>query len=380
MLVVRVCQNNNNQVADKRNFCLKFNFFKEKSPTLIGVDITSAAIKMVELSRDGNGHYTLDAYVISPIAKQAMSEGNVADLDKVAEAISSAWKRMASRQKRVALALPSATVISKKVVLAADLSEDDMALQVEAEANQYIPFSLDEVNIDFQVLGPAGKNQEDVNVLIVAARKEKIEDRVAVAEGAGLEVAVMDVENYATEAAYSLVAKQLPDGGQQQTVMVVDIGASMMHINVMHHGQSVYSREQNFAGDQLTQQIQNRFDLSVEEAEQAKRNGSLPEAYATEVLPAFVQSLAMEVARAMQFFLSSSQYHQIDHIVLAGGCASLAGLDTAVQSRTNAHTLVANPFNSMSMGTKVKPQQAINDAPALLIACGLAMRSGVPLC
>jgi type IV pilus assembly protein PilM len=213
----------------------------------------------------------------------------------------------------------------------------------------------------------------------VAARKEKIEDRVAVAEGAGLEVAIMDVENYATEAAYSLVAKQLPDMGQQQTVMVVDIGASMMHINVMHDDQAVYSREQNFGGDQLTQQIQTRFDLSAQAAELAKRQGNLPEAYQSEVLPAFVQNLAMEVARAVQFFLSSSQYHQVDHIVLAGGCASIAGLDAAVQSRTNIHAVVANPFNSMRMSAKIKPQQAALDAPALLIACGLAMRSGVPL-
>ena len=358
---------------------MKFNFFKNKSPPLIGVDISATSIKMVELSSDGDGHYHLDAYAISPIAKQAMADGNVADLEKVAYAISMAWKQLASRQKRVALALPSATVISKKVLLAANLSEDDMALQVEAEANQYIPFPLDEVNIDFQVLGPSANSKEDLDVLIVAARKEKIEDRVAVAEGAGLEVAVMDVEHYATEAAYSLVAKQLPDAGQEQTVMIVDIGASAMHINVMHHDQSVYTREQSFAGDQLTQQIQNRFDLSAEEAEQAKRQGNLPDDYASAVLPAFVQSVAMEVARALQFFLSSSLYQQVDHIVLAGGCASIADLDTVVQSRTQVHTIVANPFNSMRMNAKIKPQQALMDAPALLIACGLAMRSGVAL-
>lgn len=358
---------------------MKFGFIKEKSPTLIGVDITSTSIKMVAFSRDSNGQYQLDAYVISPIANLAMTDGNVADLEKVSDAISVAWKLLGSRKKRVALALPSAAVISKKVSLPADLSEDDMALQVEAEANQYIPFSLDEVNIDFQVLGPTAKNKEDVDVLIVAARKEKIEDRVAVAEGAGLDVVVMDVENYATEAAYSLLAKQLPDHGQQQTVVVVDIGASTMHIHVMHDCQTVYSREQNVGGDQLTQQIQTHFAMSAQEAELAKRQGNLPDTYLSEVLPAFVQNLAMEVARAVQFFLSSSQYHQVDHILLAGGCASIAGLDNAVQSRTNVHTLIANPFNSMRMSAKIKTQQAALDAPALLIACGLAMRSEVPL-
>ncbi len=356
------------------NFNLKFNFFSEKTPPLIGIDISSTTIKMVELADDGSGGYKLEGYSMSPIPKDAIVDGNISDLEKVTDAMKLAWKLLGSREKRVALALPAAAVISKKVLMAADLREEDMEVQVEAEANQYIPFSLDEVNIDFQVIGPAHNSPDEVEVLIAASRKEKIEDRVAAAEGAGLKVTVMDVETYATEAAYSLVASQLPNSAREQTVMIVDIGAMMMHINVLHDNKSVYTREQSFGGGQLTQEIQRRFGLSLEEAEISKRKGGLPESYETEVLQPFVQSLAMEVARALQFFTSSTQFNRVDHIILAGGCAAITSIDVMVQERTQVNTIVANPFNGMTMGSKFKQQQAAIDAPALMIACGLAMR------
>lgn len=357
---------------------MKFSFFTESTPPLIGIDISSTAIKMVELSDNGRGGYKLEGYSMSPLPKDAIVDGNVSDLEKVSDAIKLAWKLLGSGEKRAALALPAAAVISKKVLMAADLREEDMESQVEAEANQYIPFSLDEVNIDFQVIGPAPNNPEEVEVLIAASRKEKIEDRVAAAEDAGLKVTVMDVETYATEAAYSLVASQLPNSGREQTVMIADIGAAMMHINVLHDNKSVYTREQSFGGGQLTQEIQRRFGLSLEEAEIAKRKGGLPESYENEVLQPFVQSLAMEVARALQFFTSSTQYNRIDHIVLAGGCAAIPAIDVMVQDRTQVNTIVANPFHEMTLNTKLKQQQANIDAPALIIACGLAMR-GLPI-
>jgi type IV pilus assembly protein PilM len=358
---------------------LKFSFFKETTPSLIGVDISSVSIKMVELSDDGRGGYKLEGYSTQPLPKGAVVDGNIADLEKVIEVMKLAWKLLGSREKRVALALPTAAVISKKVQMSASLREEDMEAQVEAEANQYIPFSLDEVNIDFQILGPAANNPDEVEVLIAASRKEKIEDRVAVAEGAGLKAMIMDVESYATEAAYTLVANQLPNAGREQTVMIADIGATMMHVNVLHDNKSIYTREQSFGGGQLTQEIQSRFGLSPEEAEMAKRKGGLPDSYDSEVLQPFIQSVAMEVARAVQFFTSSTQYNRVDHIVLAGGCSAIAALDIAVQSLTKVNTVIANPFNSMTINTKLKQQQAITDAPAMLIACGLAMRGGLPV-
>jgi type IV pilus assembly protein PilM len=358
----------------KENFNLKFDFFNESTPPLIGVDISTSAVKMVELSAAGKGAYRLEGYSIAAIPKDAITDGNIVGLEQVSDAVKLAWKLLGSREKRAALALPSAAVITKKVLMGADLREADMEAQVEAEANQYIPFPLEEVNIDFQIIGPAPNNPDEVEVLIAAARKEKIEDRVAAAEDAGLKVTVMDVDTYATEAAYSLVAHQLPNAGKEQTVMVIDIGAVMMHINVLHDNKSVYVREQAFGGAQLTQEIQRRFGLSVEEAEIAKRKGGLPDSYENEVLQPFMQSLSTEVARALQFFTSSTQYNRVDHIVLAGGCAAIPAVDVMVQDRTQVNTLVANPFQSMTVGSKVKQQQANIDAPALIIACGLAMR------
>ena len=353
---------------------MKFDFFNESTPPLIGVDISTSAVKMVELSSAGKGAYRLEGYAIAAIPKDAIVDGNITGLEQVSDAVKLAWKLLGSREKRAALALPSASVISKKVMMAADMREEDMEAQVEAEANQYIPFPLEEVNIDFQTIGPAPNNPDEVEVMIAAARKEKIEDRVAAAEDAGLKVTVMDVDTYATEAAYTLVANQLPNAGKDQTVMIMDIGAAMMHINVLHDNKSVYIREQAFGGSQLTQEIQRRFGLSVEEAEIAKRKGGLPESYENEVLQPFMQSLSTEVARALQFFTSSTQYNRVDHIILAGGCAAIPAIDVMVQDRTQVNTIVANPFQGMSLGTKVKQQQSAIDAPALMIACGLAMR------
>jgi len=350
-----------------------FDFFKDRTPPLIGVDISSTSVKMVELADDGKGTPRLERYAITALPSGAVVDGNIASLEQTADAIRRAWKLLGTREKNIALALPAAAVISKKVNMQAGMSEMDMELQVEAEANQYIPFSLDEVNIDFQVLGPAGSAADMVEVLIAASKKERIEDRIGAAEEAGLKVVVMDVETYATEMAYGLAANQLPNAGREQTVMIVDVGAQMMHINVLHDNQSVYTREQPFGGAQLTQEIIRRYGLSSEEAEIAKRKGGLPDNYDAEVLQPFVQSLAMEIARAVQLFTNSTQF-AIDHIMLAGGCASISGVNEVVGARTQINTVAANPFAGMALDKHVNSAQLTADAPSLMIACGLAMR------
>lgn len=328
---------------------------------------------MVELSDDGKGAPRLERYAIVALPPGAVVDGNISSLEQTADAVRRAWKLLGTREKNIALALPAAAVISKKVSMQAGMNEMDMELQVEAEANQYIPFSLDEVNIDFQILGPAGSAGDMVEVLIAASKKERIEDRIGAAEEAGLKVVIMDVETYATEAAYGLAANQLPNAGREQTVMIVDIGAQMMHINVLHDNQSVYTREQPFGGAQLTQEITRRYGLSQEEAEIAKRKGGLPDNYEADVLQPFVQSLAMEIARAVQLFTNSTQF-AIDHIMLAGGCASINGASESVGARTQINTVTANPFLSMPVDKRVNSSQLAADAPSLMIACGLALR------
>jgi len=341
---------------------------------MLGLDICSSAVKMVELSDAGKGVISIDRYVIEPLPRDAVLDGNITNLDQVTETVSRAWKRLGSSTRYVAMALPSAAVITKKIIVAAGLREQELEVQVESEANQYIPFALEEVNLDFQVIGPAPSGPEEVELLIAASRKEKVEDRVACAEAAGLKPVVMDVESYAAQAAFELIEKQLPDGGRDQILALVEIGANVMNVTVLKNDQSIYTREQAFGGSQLTQDIMRSYGMSVEEAETAKRNHSLPENYEAELLRPFMDNLALEVSRALQFFFTSTQFNKVDHIVLAGGCAIIAGIGETVAARTKVDTLVANPFVNMVPSSRVRPKQLLSDAPSLLVACGLAMR------
>ena len=347
--------------------------FKPRTPPVVGVDISSSSVKLVELAEAGGG-YRVEHYAVEPLPREAIVDGNINNLEAVSEALRRGHKRLGSHIKNLAMAVPNNAVISKTILVPAGQTEDELELQVETEANQYIPFVLDEVNLDFQVLGPAPNSAEDVEVLIAASRKEKIDDRVAVAEAAGLKALVMDVDLFAAQAAFELMRRQFPDGGKDQNVAIVDVGATMMHINVLRNGQSIYIREQPFGGNQLTQEIVNKFGITPEEAETAKRMGGLPENYASEVLQPFLDMLSLEVARGLQFFYTSTQHNQVDHIVLSGGCASLPGVAEAVSKRVEVHTLIANPFADMAVSGKVKPRNLAQDAPMLMVACGLALR------
>ena len=263
-------------------------------------------------------------------------------------------------------------MITKKIIVAEGLREDELDLQVESEANQYIPFALDEVNLDYQIIGPAASSEGELEVLIAASRKEKVEDRVAVVEAAGLKPVVMDIESFAVQSAFEFV-KQDIGKTQDKNIALIDIGANVMHLVVMRNDQPVYSREQAFGGNQLTQNIARLFSMTFEEAEAEKRRNKLPENYFPEVLQPFVESLALEVSRALQFFFTSTQYNQIDQIVLAGGCAILDGVDKTVASRTQIKTTIADPFVTMTVAEKYRKGLQI-DAPSLMVACGLALR------
>src|SRR2546427_431062 len=292
---------------------MDFDLFKPKAPPLFGLDISSSSVKMLEIVEAGRGAYRVEHYAIEPLIRDTVVDGNISNLEQAADAVKRAHKRLGTRTRHVAMAVPTGAVITKKIVVAAGLREDELEIQVESEANQYIPFALEEVNLDFQSLGPTANNPEEQEVLIAATRKEKVEDRVAVAHLAGLKPLVMDVESFAQQAALSLVVQALPGGGHDQNIAVVDVGANIMNVTVLRNDQSVYTREQAFGGNQLTQEIVSRYGMSAEEAETAKRSGGLPDDFEAEVLRPFMENLSQEVQRAQQFF------------VLAGGTA-LAGI------------------------------------------------------
>ena len=344
--------------------------------SLLGLDISATSIKMVELSQAGRSPQ-LERYAIVPLPKDAISEGNVNNMDVVATAIRACWQALGSPTRQVALSLPTSMAIYKKILVPAAAHGDGLEVQVEGEANQYIPFPLDEVNLDYQVLGPSPHSADDLDVMICAARKEKVEERVAVAEMAGLKVDIVDIDAFAMMTAFEQIQLQLPDQGMNQTFALFDIGASKIHCSVIRNGQQLYYREQAFGGVQLTRDIQRRYGYTYEEAERGKRAMSLPDGYEAELLHPFVDSLAQEIQRALQFFyttVSVSQYLRVDYILLAGGCSMLAGLDDAVLSRTQISTMIANPFTTMTQAPGIPLKELLLDAPSLLVACGLALR------
>ncbi|HEX7636487.1 MAG TPA: pilus assembly protein PilM [Noviherbaspirillum sp.] len=346
-----------------------------KNPPLVGVDISSSGVKLVELSEVGkSGEYRLERFASEPLPRGAVVDGNIENIEQVSDAVRRVWKKSGTRARHVALGMPPASVITKKIVLPGGLSDDQLEVQVESEANQYIPFALEEVCLDFDVIGPALNAPGDVEVLIAATRKEKVEDRVAVAEAAGLKPLVMDIESYAARTALDRITAQLPNGGQGKIVALFQIGAQVTHVSVLQDGQTIYEREQPFGGNQLTQDIVRAYGLSFEEAESKKKAADLPEGYERELQEPFLENAALEVTRAIQFFFTSTPYTHIDQIFLAGGCAIIPGLVELVAGRTKISTAVASPFEGMQLSSEVREKQLRAEAPAYLVACGLAMR------
>jgi type IV pilus assembly protein PilM len=346
------------------------------NPPLVGIDISTTAVRLVELSQVGKGAtaYRLERYAAEPLPRNAVSDGNIENMDQVVEAVRRVWKKSGTRAKHVALGMPPASVITKKIILPAGLPEDQLEVQVESEASQYIPFALDEVSLDFDVIGPAANSTDDIEVMLAASRREKVEDRVAIAEASGLKATVMDIESYAARAALDRVIAQLPEAGAGQIIALFQIGAQVTHISVMLDGVTVYEREQPFGGNALTQDIVRSYGLSFDEAEARKKTGDLPDNYQAELLTPFLESAALEVTRAIQFFYTSTPYTRVDQLFLAGGCALIPGLLDLVASRTRISSAVISPFKGMQLGTAVRESQLRLDAPAYLVACGLALR------
>ncbi len=349
-------------------------FLSSQTPPLIGLDIGSSSVKIVELSEPSVGTFRLERYAIEPLPRGAVVDGNIDKIDVVAEAVKRAWRRSGTKFKNVAMALPASAVITKRIALPANLREQELEMQVESEANQYIPFALDEVSLDFQVLGPIPNAPDDVEVLIAASRKEKVEDRMAVAQAAGLKPVVVDVESYAMRSALQRLISQLPNNGEGLVIAVFYMGANSTSVTVMHDGEAIYEREQPFGGQQLTGDIARTYGIPADEAEQKKRSGDLPANYETDVLKPFVDAAVTEITRALQFFFTSTPYTRIDQIMLAGGSAVLPGLADALMERAQVPTSVISPFKGMEISPNIREKQLRLDAPALLTPCGLAMR------
>ncbi|MFO7664562.1 MAG: pilus assembly protein PilM [Chloroflexota bacterium] len=347
---------------------------KKKANTLLGIDISSTTVKLLELSRSGN-RYKVEAYAVEPLPPSAVVEKNIVELEGVGQALEKVLARSRSSLKQAAVAVAGSAVITKIIEMDADLDPEEMEEQIKLEADQYIPYPLDEVAIDFEVQGPSARNPGRAEVLLAACRRENVDIREAALALAGLAARVVEVEAYAMERACDLVIDQLDGDRDEMTVAVIDIGATMMTLSVLSKGRIIYTREQLFGGKQLTDEIQRRYGLSQEEAGLAKKQGGLPDDYESEVLGPFKDAVVQQVSRSLQFFFAGGQYNDVDYILLAGGTSSIPGLDYLIQQKIGTTTLVANPFANMTLSNKVNAVALSNDAPALMIACGLAMRS-----
>jgi len=337
------------------------------------VDISSTAVKLLQLSQVG-GRFRVEHYAVEPLPPNAVVEKNIVEVEAVGEALKRAVARSGAKTKFAAAAVSGSAVITKVIPMQADLSDDDLEGQIQAEANQYIPYPLEEVSLDFEVLGPVKDNPEMMNVLLAASRTENVDVRVAALDIGGIVAKVVDVEAFAMENAFRLVADQL-SVPKDATVAVVDIGATMTTLSVLRNQRTIYTREQVFGGKQLTDEVMRRYGLSYEEAGLAKRQGGLPESYEIEVLEPFKEAMVQQISRLLQFFFAGSEFSKVDQIVLAGGCSSIQGIADMVEEQLGVPALVANPLAGMSLSSRVSAQSIGQDAPSLMIACGLALRS-----
>ena len=350
------------------------NWFNRNQSALLGIDISTAAVKLLELSRAG-ARYKVESYAVAPLPQDAVIDKNITNVEVIGNAIKAAVKQSGTRAKQACVAVAGSSVMTKIISMPASLSEAEMGEQIMVEADQYIPYALDEVNLDFEVQGVSKSNPDMLDVLLAASRRENIEDRIAALAYAGLKAAIVDVEAFAMENAFALLVDQLPEKVENKTVAVADIGATMTSLNILHDGKTIYTREQGFGGRQLTEEIQRRYGLSYEEAGLAKKHGGLPDNYIPDVLEPFKKAMLQQIARSLQFFVSSSANRGVDALILAGGCSSIPGLDKLVERDLGIPSYIANPFINMALSSRVKPQSLSNDTPAMMIACGLALRS-----
>lgn len=342
---------------------------------LLGLDITTSSVKLIELAKSGDS-YRVESYAAEPTPVNSINEKAIVDVEAVGEAVRRAVKRSGAKSRLGAVAISGDAAITKVIQMPKTLKDAELEGQVELQADQYIPFPMEEVSFDFEVIGPSDKDPDMMDVLLVATRTENVEQRQAAVEAAGLSAKVVDVEPFALENACRLLTHQMPDDGENHSVAVVDFGASSTTFSVLRNLKVIYTRDFAFGGQQLTEEIMRTYGLSLEEAGRAKKEGGLPSNYQPEVLDAFIDDMTQQVSRSLQFFLASGGgREQPEHIIVCGGCANIAGVSDLIASRVGIPTVKGDPLGQMKVSSKAKAQGVYKDATALLTACGLALRS-----
>ena len=348
-------------------------FLTRKRHRILGLDITSMAVKILELSGQ-NGRYKVEHYGVATFPRHTIIDNDIKDLAVVAEAIKLAHARSLATTLYVAVAVPDSVTITKTLVMDASLSEEEMYEHVQLEAARHIPYPLDEVSLDFNILGLNEKDNNKVDVLIVAARNEHVYSRVEAITQAGLIPKIVDVESFSMQRICELMTPQLIDQGKKKTIAVIDIGSTFTTIVILHDLTMIYHHDQILGSYQLTEAIQEHYSVSYEEAEKMKQEAGIADDYLPEILTPFREAFIPLIRRSFQLFFSTNSYSEIDQILLVGGGARTMGLAELIEERLSTPCVIGNPFLEMALGSQVNAAVMTADAPKLMIATGLALR------
>lgn len=342
---------------------------------LIGVDITSATVKLIELRRSGH-QYRIESYAVRPLREGVVVERRIRNMGEVVEAIRRAVDQARPYARRAAVAVPASAAITKTLTLPASLSDEEIEARIQLESDKHIPFPFNEVAFDFQRLGLNARFGDQQDVLLVACRQQDVGQLTDAVVQAGLEPSAVDTEAFAMERVFNELRHQLAlTSGEDDCVALVDIGATMNAFHVLRGGRIIYSRDTVFGGRQLTEEIRSRYGLSLEEAGLAKKRGGLPDDYLGAVLEPFLDTLIQQIGRSLQLYYTAGRNPEVKRLILAGGSSVIPGLGERLAADSGMAVEIANPFVRMKVGPRIDISTLAGDAPAMLTACGLAMRS-----
>ena len=350
--------------------------FSRSPKKLLGIDISSSSVKLMEVSRAnvrGQWQYKVEAFASTAIPEGVIESKRINDPGVVGDAIRDVVKQSKTSAKQAATALSGSSIISRVIQLPTGLSESEMEAMVEMEADQYIPQHIDEVRYDFDVLGVNAANADSVDVLLAASRGDVVDDMMNALEVGGLVPEVVDAEPYAVEHCYQLLMHDDEPANKKSNIVIADIGARVMDVHALRDGNIVHTREYSIGGRQLTEDIQKAYDLEYDEAERQKCRGKATAGYEEMMMQPFVKRVAQELRGALQIYQAKDEGAAIDQIYLVGGCANLPGIAALLEQQLALPVKVWDPFAKMRFSKKVDVDRLREQAPALSVACGLAL-------
>jgi type IV pilus assembly protein PilM len=340
---------------------------------VVGLDIGSSGIKLIELKERGKGEYQLARLGFEPLSPEAIVDGSIMDSSLVVEAINRLNEQTGTKNPNYATSLSGHSVIIKKIQVPA-VSEEELSESIRWEAEQYIPFDINDVRLDYMVLNENAASREALDVLLVAVKRDKVNDYVSVVSQSGKAAAIVDVDAFAVQNAYELNYGT----NAAKTIALVNMGASVTNVNILARGVTVFWRDLSFAGNQFTESLQREFNLSFEQAEQLKRGGNVERFSANDargILDQVSTEMASEIQKTFDFYAATSSEGPVEEIVLSGGCSLTANLEQVLRERLGVPTEVMNPLRRIQYRESAFDAQWLRAmAPRLGVAVGLAIR------